>query len=169
MPLYAGTLCIGVARFCDAVVQRRNTAHGEMLVFRGEKNDVLLARWIFGVLIDSIQKEQRKSGWTARGEANSFRVAAASTLSLRLKDLAAERVRMYQQAQQESGSRALVVVDRKALEVTKRFGAQKVRGSSRGFSSDGAHMAGTEAGKRINIPSGRPIGGSTAARIGGRS
>lgn len=83
MPSYAGILAVGVARFTDSIVGRKTSANGEMLYFRGEKEDVLLARWIFGVLIDQILLEQKRSGWTKRGDANSFRVAAASTLAQR--------------------------------------------------------------------------------------
>lgn len=166
MPRYAGILAVGVARFTDSIVGRKTSANGEMLYFRGEKEDVLLARWIFGVLIDQILLEQKRSGWTKRGDSNSFRVAAASELASRLKSLHAERQAMYRQAAQESQSRALVVVDRKALEVAQRFGKQKVRTSSSRVSSSGAHHAGREAGARINIPHGRPVCQANHARIG---
>lgn len=160
MPGYAGILAIGVARFTDSVVVRKRTAHGEMLAFQGEKQDVLLARWVFGVLIESILSEQRSSGWTGRGDANTFRTAAASTLAKRLRDLATERMAMYERAKAESNSRALVVVDRKRMEIAKRFGSQKTRTSRSSYSSSGAAIAGQEAGQRINIPSGRPISGN---------
>ena len=166
MPGYAGVLAVGVARFTDAIVTRKRGEHGEMLAFRGEKNDVLLARWIFGVLIDSIQSEQRRSGWTKRGEAGEFRTAAASTLAGRMKTLAAERRAAYQEAQAVSGSRALVVVDRKHTEIVKRFGEQKTRSSYSSYRHSGAHEAGSAAGSRINIPAGRPVGQSNAVRIG---
>ena len=165
MPSYAGVLAVGVGRFTDSVVIRKRTANGEMLVFQGEKEDVLLARWLFGVLIRSIMDEQRASGWTKRGDAGSFRTAAASTLQSRLRALAAERVKMYEQARAESNSRALVVVDRKRTEIVQRFGTQKVRKSARCYSSNGAAMAGSDAGKRINIPAGRPIGQESRARL----
>lgn len=166
MPTYAGILAVGVARFTDSVVIRKTTEAGEMLAFRGEREDVLLARWVFGVLGASILSEQARSGWTARGDANPFRVAAASTLAQRLRTLAAEREVMYRQAQAASGSRALVVVDRKATEIVKRFGAQKVRNARvGGGGSNGAYHAGSAAGSRINIPSGRPVGHTANARL----
>ncbi len=164
-PTWAGILCVGVARFTDSIAGRKRTANGEMFVFRGEKEDVLLARWIFGVLIDSIQAEQKASGWTKRGEANSFRVAAASTLATRLRHLADERKAMYEQAKAASNSRALMVVDRKALEIASRFGKQRTRSCSGGYSSSGAAMAGGEAGRRINIPAGRPVGNTSRAML----
>lgn len=166
MPSYAGILAVGVARFTDSIVGRKTGPHGEMIYFRGEKEDVLLARWIFGVLVDQILLEQKRSGWTKRGDSNSFRVAAASTLSSRLKALHTERQAMYRQAAQESQSRALVVVDRKAMEVAQRFGVQRVKTTRSAVSSSGAHHAGREAGSRINIPHGRPVGQSQHARIG---
>ena len=165
-PTWAGVLCIGVARFTDSVVVRKRTEHGEMFVFRGEKQDVLLARWIFSCLVKSIQSEQRSSGWTARGEANSFRLAAATALQNRLTGLARERRQMYAQARQQSQSRALVVVDRKAQEIALRFGTQKIRATSWGRgASSGAVQAGDSAGRRINIPSARPVGQSSHASL----
>lgn len=165
MPTWAGILAIGVARFTDSVVVRKGSVHGEMLAFQGERDDVLLARWIFGVLVGSIQNEQKASGWTNRSEAGTFRVSAASALASRLRSLAAERRAMYEKAQQESNSRALVVVDRKHTELVQRFGTQKTRSTSSSYRSSGAAQAGSEAGHRINIPSGRPIAGSNSARL----
>lgn len=164
-PTWAGVLGVGVARFTDTVIIRKTTAHGDVFVFQGEKEDVLLARWIFGVLIESIQAEQKRSGWTSRGDANSFRTAAASALQNRLKDLAKERMAMYQQAVQSSASMALVVVDRKQAEIAKRFGVQRTKSARSSYSSSGAAMAGSSAASRINIPSGRPLTGSTQARL----
>ena len=165
MPSYAGILAIGVARFTDSVVVRKTGANGEMLIFQGEKEDVLLARWIFGVLVASILAEQRRSGWTARGDASAFRVSAASTLARRLRTLAKERTAMYEQAKAESNSRALVVVDRKQAEIVSRFGAQKTRSSRTSYRSSGAAVAGSEAGGRINIPAGRPIGNQSRTML----
>ena len=165
-PTWAGILVVGVARFTDSIGGRKCTEHGEMFTFRGEQQDVLLARWIFGVLVNSILAEQRASGWTKRGDANGFRVAAASTLATRLRTLAAERRAMYEAARAQSQSRALVVVERKAGEIVKRFGTQKTKSTSyRSVASSGASMAGRQAGARINIPSGRPLGQSTNARL----
>lgn len=165
MPSYAGILAVGVGRFTDSVVIRKTTANGEMLVFQGEKEDVLLARWLFGVLVSSILAEQRKSGWTGKGDANSFRVSAASALAQRLRNLARERIKMYEQAKAESNSRALVVVDRKQNEIALRFGTQKTRSSRIGYRSSGAAIAGRDAGSRINIPAGRPIGNTSHAML----
>jgi len=165
MPSYAGILSIGVARFCDSIATRRRGASGEILVFRGEREDVLFARWLFGVLIEAIGREQRASGWTKRGEANDFKVTAASTLARRLRALADERRAAYVEAQRESGSRALVVVDRKAIEIAQRFGTQKIRSTS-GVQQSSASMAGRAAGSRINIPAGRPLGNQQRTAIG---
>lgn len=165
MPSYAAVLSVGVARFCDAIVSRIRNEYGDLLVFKGEKEDVLLARWIFGVLVDSILAEQKKSGWTGRKEATEFRDAAAGKLQRRLIDLAHEREAMYAQAKVESNSRALVVVDRKKTEIATRFGIQRLKSSARRYSVSGAYYAGQEAGSRINIPSGQPLSGSSNKRI----
>lgn len=165
MPGYAGILSIGVAKFTDSVVIRRITANGEILVFQGEREDVLLARWMFGVLVNSILAEQKVSGWTARGDANTFRVSAASALQTRLSKLAQERRAMYHAAQQQSNFRALVVVDRKALEIASKFGAQKIKSSRSSMRATGAYFAGRDAGNRINIPSGRPVGHTSQGQL----
>lgn len=162
---WVGILAVGVARFTDSIAARKLSANGQLLVFRGEKEDVLLARWILGVLVASVQSEQRKSGWTGRSDAGSFRTAAASTLAQRLRALHTERQAMYQKAKAESNSRALVVVDRKRSEIVQRFGEQKTRSASAGYRSSGAAIAGSEAGKRINIPAGRPIGNQSRAML----
>lgn len=164
-PSWAGVLGVGVARFTESVIGRKRTEHGEMFVFRGEQQDVLLARWLFGVLVGSIQSEQRASGWTKRGEAGAFRIAAASTLQGRLMTLAKERRAMYEQARAESNSRALVVVDHKRAEIVKRFGEQRTTKAGYRSSSYGATQAGSSAGARINIPAGRPIGNSSRALL----
>jgi hypothetical protein len=137
-----------------------------MLVFRGEKNDVLLARWLLGVLVASIHREQKASGWTARSDANEFRLAAVSQLCERLRTLAKERRAMYESAQQASGSRALVVVDRKANQIATLFGKPRYGSQTRRVSAaSGAYMAGSAAGQRINIPAGRPIGNTARTAI----
>lgn len=163
-PAFAGVLAVGVARFTGSLVTRRTTVHGQMLVFQGEKEDVLLAQWLFAVLVQSIQREQKRSGWTRRGEAATFRSAAASALHKRLKALAAERIAMYQAAQAQSESRALVVVDRKAAEVEWRFGVQRTERIRLNPGNHGAREAGQAAGREINIPAGRPIAGGGRPR-----
>lgn len=159
-PTYASVLAVGVARFTDSVVIRKSSEHGELLVFQGEQQDVLLASWLFGVLISSIQSEQKSSGWTGRGEAATFRVAASSALAKRLRGLAAERAAMFEKAKAESNSRALMVVDHKRSEIIAKFGKQKTKGVRTRSADSGAFIAGAQAGQRINIPSGRPISGS---------
>src|SRR3990167_6529801 len=62
--VWCGVLAVGVARFTDSVVVRDRTAQGERLKFMGEREDVLLARWLFGVLAVSVQQERNASGWT---------------------------------------------------------------------------------------------------------
>lgn len=162
-PRYAGYLALGVARFCGCVVEWRVTANGSVLVFQGEQQDTLFAQWLFGILVNRMLAEQLLSGWTRRGEAVQFLEGAALTLSRRLKELAAERRAAFQQA--ASHSKALAVVDHKAMEVARLFGHQRTRTSYSGSRSadSGARVAGREAGATINIPSGRPIG-STARK-----
>jgi len=159
VPSYASILALGVAYFTDTNCIGKNTANGKMIVFQGEREDCLLARWVFGVLIRSILTEQAASGWSGRSDANAFRRAAAWALQSRMKVMQAERRAMYEAAKAQSNCRALLVVDRKQNEIAVRFGKQRVAmnsSSSRG--SSGAWVDGNEAGRRINIPSGRPVG-----------
>jgi len=73
---------------------------------------------------------------------------------------------MFEQAKAASNSRALVVVDRKAGEIATRFGRQRTKASNHaGYKATGAVQAGREAGGRINIPSGRPIGNSSRTML----
>lgn len=164
-PSWAGVLGMGCAWFTDSIIARKRTGNGEIFVFKGEKQDVLLARWLFGVLVGSIQVEQKASGWTGRGDANSFRMAAAGTLQRRLMEMAKERREMYEAAKRTSNSTALVVVDRKRTEIAQRFGAQKTRSSRGSYHSSGAAIAGKDAGQRINIPSGRPVGNNSRTML----
>lgn len=164
-PAWAGILALGVAAFTDSVCTRRRTLDGETLVFQGEQQDVTLARWLFGVLVESMQAEQKQSGWVTAREANAFRVGASGVLARRLRALAAERRQMYEQAKAESGSKALAVVDTKAVAVAAKFGVQRTRSGHVYTTSSGALEAGRSAGGRINIPSGRPLSGSQQGRL----
>jgi hypothetical protein len=163
-PTWTGVLAVGIARFTDSIVVRKTTANGQILVFQGEKNDVLFARWMFTVLVESIQREQKQSGWTNRTDSTAFRSAAASSLANRLRTLATERQAIYRQAQATSNSKALMVVERKGAEIAKYFGRQHVKHTYSGVTRSGASVAGREAGSRINIPSAPPIGSAGTSR-----
>jgi hypothetical protein len=160
---WVGILSLGVAKFTDSIAVRRETENGQMLVFRGEKNDVLLARWLLAVLVIEIERELSGSGWRGK-DPNAFRIAAAGTLQVRLIGMAAERVKMYREAQRKSNSRALVVVDRKAMVIAEIFGKQKTSRNGRFYGSAGAYVAGSSAGQRINIPGNRPLTNAGARR-----
>lgn len=163
MPKWAGMLAVGVAQFTDTVVVQQTVAKGEVLVFRGEVSDVEFAKWIFRTVALSVRLEQRASRWTSRRDSIDFLNAAASKLQSRMKELARQRDAIYQKAKQESGSRAVMVVDKKMALVQATFGQQKT--SRCGFrKTTGASVAGMEAGNRINIPMGRPIGNNGADR-----
>ena len=167
-PGWAGTLAVGVAFFTDTQCIQAQISFGRVLRFRGEKGDVLFAKWLFAVLLAEINAEQAKSGYTTRGDAGAFRQGAASSLHRRLAKMAAERREAFAQASL-SGSRALVVVNRKAQEIAERFGEVKYRGGRR-VEGSGARWAGQRAGERVNIPAGRPLGSEAAKwRLEGQS
>ena len=159
MSPHAAILSIGVARFCDCIAKRKRGLYGEVLGFAGERSDVELAIWIFPYLLEQIEIAQKLSGWTKRGEAVDFRRSAASTLQKRLSSLARERREMYQKAQVESGSRAMVVVDQKAMLIAEKYGEQRVVKSRTSVHSYDARDAGRDAGSRIHIPTNRPLEG----------
>lgn len=161
MPTWVSVLSLGVAYFTDSISTINRTAHGIGIKFQGEKNDVTLASWLMGVLVDEVQRAQTASGWTSRADANLFRRAAASRLQERMKEAARDRHNTIKTAAAK-GSRALVVVDRKKNEIAVRFGKQRVSNKSGRSRGDcGAREAGQEAGNRININRGRPIGQSS--------
>jgi hypothetical protein len=157
-PTWAGVLAIGVARFTDTVVKQKVVDCGNVFAFQGEKNDVLFARWIFGVLTESIHAEQKKSGWTKRGDSILFKRAAAGTLQRRLMELAQARRSIYQKAQNDSESRAIMVVDQKKDRITEYFGVQRSQSSRYSGGNADASRAGRSAGQRINVPGAPPIG-----------
>lgn len=163
LPGWAGTLAVGCAQFCDCqVIGAWDRVAGRVLRFQGEKGDVTTARWLFGVLIASINNAQAASHYHGRSDATAFRSGAAGTLQVRLKRLAEERKATLRQAA-VSGSRALVVVDRKRELIAAHFKVAKYgKGRAREFTS--ARAAGQVAGGRMNIPQGRPIGSNAPAK-----
>jgi len=166
LPGWLGTLAVGVAKFTDTYARRGRKPGTIMqtLKFQGEKNDVIFAKWLYGVLVDEIQAAQRKSGLTAYGPAMAFRAGAAGSLWRRLDTLAQERAAARSTAA-ASGSRALVVVDRKQAEMATRFGEVKYQRGRGSRVNHDAHAVGAEAGRRINIPAGRPVGNETRGRL----
>lgn len=162
VPHFASILAIGVARFTETITVLKNTSNGTMFSFRGELGDVQLAIWLLTTLIQSIQKTQKTSGWTRRGEASQFKNAAACSLQKRLKLLAAERKAIYERAQQQSNSKALVVVNLKAQKVSELWGDQKTRKINTGSSSSCASQAGQAAGSSMSIPTHRPLTGTSS-------
>lgn len=163
VPAYIGILSLGVAIFTDTIaVNRRGPDNRISLVYRGEKGDVILAKWLFCTLVKDIRLEQVLSGFTTREHANSFRTACASTLQGRMKALRAERQAMYQSAA-ATGNRALVVLDRKQEKMKSLFGEQSTKKATTSLTSSSAAIAGHSAGKRINIPQGKPLEGPQAS------
>lgn len=159
---YAQWLAVGVARFTDTIARiTHDEVKGAGLKFQGEKNDVVMARWLFGVLAQEVLRATRESEYRNP----NFRLACAGRVAERLKQAAKERHATINTAAQ-SGSRALVVVDRKQAEIAQRFGPEKyTHGRARRETLD--MIAGRAAGNRININRHRPIENSRAsARIG---
>lgn len=169
-PVWTGVLAVGVARFTETVIarvsaEREDGSYGQVFIYKGEKEDVLLAKWLFGALLYAIQSAQKASGFSSRREAGAFRLGAASALAARLRALVIERQAMYEKAQREAGSRALVVVHLKKEKVSKMFGKLHTRHISSSSGNVGATHAGVDAGNRITIPSGRPLEGGITRRL----
>ena len=118
------------------------------------------------MLAVSTQKERAASGWTKKSEKNEFCRAAAGVMQTRLYTMASERVQAFKKAQVTAGSNALVVVNRKLALIEKRFGPQasEMR-ASRSQADASAREQGRAAGRRINIPSGRPLASSDTKRL----
>lgn len=154
---WCGILGTGVAKFCDCkVIATTNSIHGLVYKFQGEKQDVLFAAWLFKVLAAAVNDKLHDASWIkARSQRDGFRAAAAVVLHHRLVLLRAERNVILK----ESGSRALVVVDRKQQEIVARFGEARYTLSKE--YAGAAAASGHRAGHSINIPAGRPIEGSS--------
>lgn len=164
-PKWSGVLAAGVAIFTETRCVFKWDFIGVVVAFQGERTDALFAQWLFILLAQSIQKELAATGLTSQSHKDTFRFAAAAHLQDRLKTLANERDRMYE----ESGSgTALAVVNQKKSAIADRFGEDKMQRVSAGKRPNrDAAFLGAAAGRRINIPAGRPIDADpTRERIG---
>ena len=166
---WAGPLAIGVAEFCDVLVEHNQTRRdGHTFRFKGEKEDLTFAAWLFKALVASIQAELARCPWIkARSKRDGFRSAAAGVLHVRLSRLRKERKVILEEAavEQAAAGFALVVVDRKQATIEQRWGKQVVK-YGKGYSGDAASL-GRYAGTQIHIPTDRPISHAPAPRISG--
>lgn len=131
--------------------------------FSGYKADVEFCRYLYRYLIETVYRLSADAA-TSRGDRESFRYGAATTLQSRMKRMVVEQKAADEaaKAQQEyAGTMALVLVDAKRLAVAAHFGEQGTKKcNSRDY--DGMQALGHAAGSKLNIPTARPLGNTNA-------
>lgn len=138
VPAWIGIMAFGVKVY----TRTRVVSRGGYVLYRGPRQDVELAQWMLKALIDLAYKQSKAST-----DPSAFRNGFASAIQKRLKAMAAER----DQADQEAGSTALVVVDRLKAKLDELYGYEKTT-TSRTRSSAEGHAAGAAAHIPTNTP-----------------
>jgi Protein of unknown function (DUF2786) len=161
LPTWIGMTAIGVARLCQVkcVGSRQGPAAG--VRFSGYRTDVLFAQWLLPTLCRAIFFEARTEwGKGTKADREDFRRAAAGALQRRLQELRREQEEAMRG--DKTAGTALIVVDRKLAIIKERFGEASVKKVA---SRVGAATADGHAfGQRMNIPTGRPLGGVSSAK-----
>ncbi len=151
--MWAGFLCMGVAKFTDCKVQRtRNVDHGECIKFMGDAADIEYAGWLFKKMRDYGYAESKTVSGRHR---DTFLKSYALRLCARMTALLAERTAAMRAAATKSGT-ALMVIQNKIALRDQQFGQQGHGKAARvKFASDG-FTQGRAAAERVNFS--RPIG-----------
>lgn len=136
---------IRILAFGVKVYTRTRCFHrGAMVYYRGARQDVELAHWMLKALIELAYKQSKASQ-----NPNAFRNGFAGAVQGRLKALAKER----DQADQEAGANALVVVDKLQAKLDELYGEEGTARKARCQSSD----EGRSAGVSVALPTARPM------------
>lgn len=138
---------IGIIAWGIKCYTRTRVARGAGVVyFRGPREDVELAQWLQGILVEAAYK-----GSQGQPDPNAFRNGFASAIQGRLKKMVKER---EQVESSEPNQFALVKVqDARQRAMDEAYGPE-ARGRSSGVKSS---AAGYSAGLSAAIPSGRPV------------
>lgn len=144
VPPWIGFMAFGVKTY----TRTRCSSRGPMLHFKGPRQDVELAHWMLKALIDLAYTASK-----GNPSPNAFRNGFAAAVQKRLKVLATQR----DSADQEVGSRALVVVDKLKAAMDEQFGPEGKTSTSNARMSAAGHQAGMAA----TLPTARPISQST--------
>lgn len=140
VPAWIGIMAFGIKLY----TRTRCTRRGGYVIYRGPRQDCELAQWMLKALIDLAYRQSKASS-----DPTGFRNGFAAAIQRRLKDMTADRDR----ADQEAGSTALVVVDKRQAKMDELYGSEGAGRKSYTRSSN----EGYAAGKQAHIPTARPI------------
>jgi hypothetical protein len=160
-PGWVGVIAIGCGEAFTCKVDLVDTPEGLKVRFSGYSMDVMLCKWVYRFLCETvfrISKESTKGlGMSA---AKSFRAGAASMLQKRLYALKAERDAENKDQAAHGAGTGLVIYDRKQERVSEMYGETKKKEQNGTVSDRAAFHAGVAAASKINIPTNRPLEGS---------
>ena len=142
VPPWIGIIAWGIKCY----TRTRVSSRGGVVYFRGPREDVELAQWLQGILVEGAYKSSK-----GQPNPNAYRNGYASAIQGRLKKMVLER---EQVESSEPNQFALVrVQDARQKAMDEAYGPE-----SRGKSSGGKSSAdGYKAGLSAAIPSGRPV------------
>ena len=150
---WLGSLANGIAKAFDVkIVQRSNPW---TLMYCGTKTDIDISIYFFRYLRRSVSMQSSRA-FTKKADQKTFAFGMVKVIAERMKGLYEKRNELF-----SSDSRALMVVKQDGLD---EFVHQQFPNITRGRSiklggSHEAHLAGKEAGRKVNIS--RPLGGSS--------
>ena len=150
VPTWVGFIALGVGRLHTCKVDIANTAQGVKVRFSGYAPDVLVAKWTYQMLCETVYRLSKTQG-KGMGMAfnKSFRMGAASKLQSMLMDMF--RAREQENKEQSATSMALVVLGNKVARVEEMFGAQKTKSTPMSVGSRSGYEAGKTAASKISI------------------
>lgn len=162
-PSWVGYIAIGCGEAFTCKVDIVRTPEGIKVRFSGYAMDVMLCRWVYRFLCETvfrISKERCKGlGMSA---SKSFRLGAASVLQRRLKDLKKSAVEEAEVQAGSGTSTALVLVNRKEERVQEMYGKTKTKQSRYTAGDAAAYRDGMAQANKMNIPTNRPLSGQAA-------
>lgn len=146
---WEGQISVAVAKLFDCQVDLYTKPSGdsEVIRFMGYETDVVVSTWMLTYLIRTVESLAKKF----MGDKKSFTQGATAALCKRLREMREARDAEFKGT---TTGTALVVVNRKAEEIAKVYGAPRYS-SSRSHVRDGAaYYEGHKAGSSINLPTG---------------
>jgi hypothetical protein len=172
VPSWASFMAVATCELFDCHVKYRTTTEaGKVLLFVGYQTDVAVCAWTYKYLLNIVIRTARKenpdpsSGVTTLQHRNQFRTGMSLAICSKIKQL----VREKQNADAANKtSTALVIVKRNAIEAS--YGAFKYGKATTipaRTANGAAFHAGREAGAKVNVNPGRPLGhsGSNTKRL----
>lgn len=162
VPSWVGFIALGCGELFTCKVDIVDTPQGLKVRFSGYQLDVVMARWVYGLLCSTVFRVSKEEGkGLGMSFAKSFRVGAAVRLQHRLFAMKKERDdELRTSPAKTSTGTALVLYDRKKERVEEMYGATKTKQTRTQTSDRGAYHAGAAAADQMHIPTERPIAGN---------